>query len=54
MARPIEILQKYLATIEKVIVIYHDDETKEFTANDWYLFEQGVVKVAKKVQIINK
>jgi hypothetical protein len=53
MARPVEILEKYLATIKKVVVTYHDNETKDFSPNEWYLFEERVIKVAKEIQIIN-
>jgi len=52
MSRPISELHNYEKTISKVIVTYGDGGTKEFTANEWFIFEYNVRKIAVKVDVI--
>lgn len=46
--------QEYYDTIEKVVVTYHDGNKKEFDPDNWYIFEERVRKVAKRVEVIKK
>ena len=47
-------LKHYEETIEKVTVTYGDGSTKDFNANDWFLFEEGIRKIAKNIEIVGK
>jgi hypothetical protein len=43
---------EYYETIEKVIVTYHDGGTKEFDSDNWFIFEDKVRPIAKKIKIV--
>jgi len=46
--------QEYFDKYEKIIVTYHDNGTKDFTPDQWFVFENRVRKIAKDIEFIKK
>lgn len=42
----------YSANYSKIIVTYRNNSKKEFTPDEWALFEDGVNKVAKNIKFV--
>jgi len=42
--------QEYEDKYSKIIVTYGDNETKEFTPSNWFIFEDRVTEIAKRIE----
>jgi len=42
--------QEYEDKYSKIIVTYGDHETKEFSPSNWFIFEDRVTEIAKRIE----